>query len=60
VVTDKNGNELNVGDEIIVRGKIVAIPMDLDDNGKGILQVRWESSEVPLIDYVQSASIEKG
>ncbi|MGA9774015.1 MAG: hypothetical protein WBV94_33600 [Blastocatellia bacterium] len=58
MITDKNGNQLNIGDEVIVRGKIVAIPMDLKDGGKALLQVNWEG-QVPLIDYVQSVYVEK-
>lgn len=58
MVTDKNGEELRVDDEIVVRGRVVAIAMDLEDSGKGILQVRWDN-EVPLIDFVQSVSVEK-
>jgi hypothetical protein len=58
MIADKNGVELQVGDEIVVRGKIVAIPLDLEDNGKAILQVNWDE-QVPLIDYVQSVSVEK-
>lgn len=58
MVTDKNGNEIKEGDEIIVRGRVKAIAMDLEDDGKGILQVTW-SGEVPLLDFVQSVSIEK-
>lgn len=57
-VCDKDGKELRVGDEVIVRGRIVAVPMDLQDNGKGILQVTWYG-QVPVLDYVQANEIEK-
>ena len=58
MICDKDGKELKVGDEIVVRGKITAIPMDLEDEGKAILQVKWEG-QVPLLDYVQSKEVEK-
>jgi hypothetical protein len=58
VITDKHGAELKVGDEIVIRGKIVEIPLDLKDEGKAILQVRWEG-QVPLVDFVQSVYVEK-
>lgn len=59
MVTDKNGKELKVGDEIIVRGKIIATPMDFKEDGKGVLQIQWSSSDLPLLDYVLSHSIQK-
>ena len=58
MITDKHGAEINVGDEVVVRGKVVAVPMDLQDGGKAILQVSWYD-QVPLLDFVQSASVEK-
>jgi hypothetical protein len=58
VVTDKKGIEIKEGDEIIVRGRVIAVVMDLADDGKGILQVRWDE-DVPLLDFVHSLSIEK-
>lgn len=59
-VKDKNGDEVAVGDEIVVRGKVAAIPMDLqDESGNAILQVQWQEEEVPLLDYVQSKRVEK-
>jgi hypothetical protein len=58
MVTDKNGNEIKAGDEIIVRGSVIDVAMDLQDGGKGILQVQW-GEQVPLLDFVQSSSVEK-
>lgn len=58
MVTDKNGKELKVGDEIIVRGKIVAI-VDLEDEGKGLLQMKWDTAAIPLIDYAESKEVAK-
>jgi hypothetical protein len=58
MVTDKNGNEIKAGDEIIVRGRVIDVAMDLQDGGKGILQVKW-GEQVPLLDFVQSSSVEK-
>ena len=59
MVTDKNGKELNVGDQIIVRGRIVAKPMDLEEEGKGVLQIRWDSQSLGLLDFVLSQTVEK-
>jgi hypothetical protein len=59
MVTDKNGKELQVGDEIIVRGKVIAAPMDLQEDGKGVLQIKWSSPGLPLLDYVLSQTVEK-
>ena len=58
VITDKNGNAIKVSDEIVVRGKITAVAMDLQD-GNAIIQVKWQEEEVPLLDYVQSKRVEK-
>jgi len=59
MVTDKNGKELKVGDEITVRGRIMETPMDLEGDGKGVLRVKWDSEDVPLLDYVISKSVQK-
>jgi len=59
MVTDKNGKELKVGDGITVRGRIMETPMDLEADGKGVLRVKWDSEDVPLLDYVISKSVEK-
>jgi hypothetical protein len=58
MIADKHGKELKIGDEVFIRGKIMAMPMDLEDEGKGILQVTWESG-APLLDYVESKVVEK-
>lgn len=58
-ITDKNGKELQVGDEIIVRGKIMAFPMNLQEEGKGILHIKWNSDRMPMLDYIISTEVEK-
>jgi hypothetical protein len=57
--TDKNGKELEVGDEIIVRGKVMAIPMKLEEGGLSILHIKWESESMPMLDYIKSNQVEK-
>jgi hypothetical protein len=61
MVRDKAGNEIKVGDEIILRGRVVAIPVEFDFDLKdtGILQVQWGSEEVPVADFVNSSKVEK-
>lgn len=55
---DKHGRTLEIGDEIIVRGKIVAMPMDLEDGGKAIVKVTWHGA-IPLNNLVESKELEK-
>lgn len=58
MVTDKNGKELKAGDEIVVRGKIVAVLADFEKDGQGIVQVEWQENAVPVI-YLFPQTIEK-
>jgi hypothetical protein len=58
MITDKNGNELKLGDEVTVRGRITSLAMDLQEDGKGILQVLWPSG-TPMLAYVESKIVEK-
>lgn len=61
MVKDKAGNEIKVGDEVILRGRIVAIPVEFgfDLKDTGILQVQWASEGVPVTDFVNSSQVEK-
>jgi hypothetical protein len=58
MVTDKNGNELKIGDEIFIRGRVMGTPLDLQDDGRGVVQVQWVGGS-PLLGYVESKVIEK-
>ena len=53
--TDKNGNEIQVGDEVIVRAKVVAITPLGDQT---LLQVEWQT-DAWLIDFVKPEKVEK-
>jgi hypothetical protein len=55
---DKHGRTLKVGDEVIVRGKVTALPMDLEDGGKAIASVAWRGA-IPLSNLVESGELEK-
>ena len=59
MIIDKNGDEIKEGDEIIVRAKVMAIHQIEGDNSSSVLQVKWQSEQVPLIDYVLSSQVEK-
>jgi hypothetical protein len=55
---DKHGRILKIGDEIIVRGKITDMPMDLEEDGKAIVKVTWLGA-IPLSNLVESKELEK-
>lgn len=55
---DKYGKELRVGDEIIFRARIVENSMELGGD-LALLKVKWDSEEVPIIDYIRSNQVEK-
>jgi hypothetical protein len=56
VITDRNGNELKIGDEVVIRGRVVGAPVEAIDGT--VLQVEWRS-DAPVTDYVKSTSVEK-
>lgn len=58
MVKDKNGKELNVGDEVIIRGKVAGFPIDHKIAGKSLLQVDWASGS-PFIAFIDSEVVEK-
>lgn len=57
MVTDKNGKELKEGDEIVIRGKIVAV-IASENGGQGILDVEWSADAFPL-SYFFPHKVEK-
>jgi hypothetical protein len=56
---DKKGHEIKPGDEIILRGRVVAVAVEFEREGTGILQVEWDAKDVPICDYVKSDKVEK-
>ena len=54
-VLDKKGNEIQVGDEVIVRAKVVAITPLGDQT---LLRVEWQT-DAWLIDFVKAEEVEK-
>ena len=53
--TDRQGNAVEAGDEIVIRGRVVAIAVEAE--GVAILQVSWHDS-VPLLDFVRAENVE--
>jgi hypothetical protein len=58
MIKDKNGKEIKAGDRIMLTGTVAVVAMDLEDNGKAILQIKWDEL-TPVLDYVESIRIEK-
>jgi hypothetical protein len=55
---DKKGRTLAIGDEVIVRGKVIDLPMDLEEGGRAIVIVQWHGA-IPLSSLVESKELEK-
>ena len=58
---DKNGEELQVGDEVVVRARIKEIhQIGAGENADSIIKVTWDSEQViPLLDYLKPGAVEK-
>ena len=53
---DHNGKELKIGDEIIVKARIVEIHKLVDES---LLQVEWNTKNGALLDFVKASVVEK-
>jgi hypothetical protein len=56
VIKDRNGNQLRIGDEVVIRGRIVKVIVEQPE--VALLEVEWKEL-VPVIDFVKSTSVER-
>jgi hypothetical protein len=59
MLRDKNGRELKIGDEVMIRAHIEEIHSTGDDENAAILKVKWDSAAVPFLDYLKPGAVEK-
>jgi hypothetical protein len=55
---DSEGKELQVGDQVVVRGRVIGIPVKPLADLPALIQVEWESG-APLLNFVRSTSVRK-
>lgn len=55
---DSEGKVLAIGDQVIVRGRIIAIPIAPSTDLPALLEIEWDSN-APMIKFVKSTSVTK-
>lgn len=57
---DKDGNELLVGDVVILRARVDEIHQIGDDESKALIKVTFETAEMlPVLNYLKPGAVEK-